>query len=45
MSNVGHSKYIFCILYNISNSHDWVLEKNIKYYNKNTLIILKNVVL
>ena len=21
-----------CILYNISNSHDWVLENNMKYY-------------
>ena len=31
---------MICISYNISSSYDWVLEKNIKYYNKNTLITL-----
>ena len=35
---------MICILYNISNSHDWVLEKNIKYDIKNTLIIQHSTV-
>ena len=36
---------MICISYNISSSYGWVLEKNMKYYNKDTLIILLNIIL
>ena len=36
---------MICISYNISSYCGCVLEKNMKYYNKNTLIILSNIIL
>ena len=36
---------MICISYNISCFYGWVLEKKMKYYNKNALIIQKNIII